>query len=228
MQETLLRLLKGFAPGIDVVEPSRSLHFDYHIALASMPLAFRTDEANCPSSVPYLRAEPERVERWRERLGDHGFKIGICWQGNRNAEVDSGRSFSLRFFEPLAKLPGVRLISLQKHDGVEQLLEVPGGLQIETLGADFDNPPDAFIDTAAVMESLDLIITPDTAIAHLAGALGRPTWVALKQVTDWRWLLDRSDSPWYPTIRLFRQPFPNDWSAVFAAMESQLTALLRD
>ena len=98
------------------------------------------------------------------------------------------------------------------------------GFGVETLGADFDIPPDAFIDTAAVMENLDLVITSDTAIAHLAGALGRPVWVALKHVPDWRWLLERSDNPWYPTMRLFRQPAPNDWSGVFAAMESQLGA----
>jgi ADP-heptose:LPS heptosyltransferase len=95
-------------------------------------------------------------------------------------------------------------------------------MKVETLGDDFDGGPDAFIDTAAVMECLDLVITADTAAAHLAGALGRPTWVALKHMPDWRWLLDRADSPWYPTIRLFRQPKPGDWTSVFAAMEAEL------
>jgi ADP-heptose:LPS heptosyltransferase len=99
-------------------------------------------------------------------------------------------------------------------------------MRVATLGHDFDAGSDAFIDTAAVMECLDLVITPDTAIAHLAGALGRPAWVALKHVPDWRWLLDRSDSPWYPTIRLFRQTKRDDWSGVFAAIEAELVELV--
>jgi hypothetical protein len=119
--------------------------------------------------------------------------------------IDIGRSFPLTHFEGLSKIPGVRLISLQKNAGVEQLRELPAGMSVETLGDEFDAGPDAFLDTAAAMESLDLVIASDTAVAHLAGALGRPVWVALKYVPDWRWLLDRADSPWYPTMRLFRQ-----------------------
>jgi ADP-heptose:LPS heptosyltransferase len=116
-------------------------------------------------------------------------------------------------------------MSLQKEFGVEQLEELPAGLTVETLG-EFDDGPDAFIDTAAVMESLDLIVTSDTSIAHLAGALGRPTWVALKNVPDWRWLLDRDDSPWYPTLRLFRQETSGDWTSVLANMERELRSLV--
>jgi ADP-heptose:LPS heptosyltransferase len=114
------------------------------------------------------------------------------------------------------------LISLQKGDGLEQLSGLPEGMQVETLGPDFDTGPHAFLDSAAAMMSLDLVITSDTAIAHLAGALGRPVWLALQQVPDWRWLLDRSDSPWYPTMRLFRQKQRGDWSGVFAQMETEL------
>jgi hypothetical protein len=223
VQDPLVRLLKNLAPGIEVVAlSSQGFDFDFYAALLSMPLAFRTTLANVPSNVPYLRAESDRVASWRERLGDTGFRIGICWQGNRDPEIDKGRSFSPRYFETLAKLPHVRLISLQKNDGVGQLHELPNWMKIETLGDSFDAPPDAFVDTAAVMENVDLVITSDTAIAHLAGALGRPTWVALKHVPDWRWGLDRSDSPWYPTIRLFRQATPDDWSGVFAEMASNL------
>ena len=109
----------------------------------------------------------------------------------------------------------MRLISLQKHHGLDQLTNLPPGATVESLGDEFDSGPDAFIDTAAVMSNLDLIITSDTSIAHLAGALGRPTWVALKYVPDWRWLLDRDDSPWYPTMRLFRQETPGNWRFVF-------------
>jgi ADP-heptose:LPS heptosyltransferase len=119
-------------------------------------------------------------------------------------------------------LPGVCLISLQKHHGVDQLNDLPEGMKIETLNHDFDAGPDAFIDTAAIMESLDLVITTDTAIAHLAGALGRPVWVVLSEVPDWRWMLDRTDSPWYPTMRLFRQQQRGEWPPVFSAMAERL------
>jgi Tfp pilus assembly protein PilF len=227
VQDVLVRLMKGLGPEIGVVGmTSHPPEFDCHAALLSMPLAFGTNLSSCPASVPYLRAEPDRIEHWRTRLGRGGFKIGICWQGKELAKIGRGRSFSVRHFEGLAKLPGVRLISLQKGDGVEQLRGLPPEVNVETLGEDFDVSPDAFIDTAAVMEVLDLVITTDTAIAHLAGALGRPTWVALKNVPDWRWFLGRTDSPWYPTMRLFRQSARDDWAGVFAAMESQLAGML--
>src|SRR5205823_3430382 len=132
-----------------------------------------------------------------------------------------------RHFERIAKLPGVRLISLQKNAGAEQLRDLPAGMNVQTLGNPLDPGPDALVDTAAIMENLDLVITSDTAVAHLAGALGRPVWVALNFVPDWRWLLDRTDSPWYPTMRLFRQTERGNWQSVFAAMEAQLGGLLR-
>jgi len=123
---------------------------------------------------------------------------------------------------PLADVPGIRLISLQRHDGLEQLGSLPDGLRIETLGDDLDAGPDAFIDTAAAMQNLDLVITSDTSVAHLAGALGRPVWVALQHVPDWRWLLDGEECPWYPTMRLFRQSRRGDWAGVFDRMAAQL------
>ena len=138
------------------------------------------------------------------------------------APADIGRSFSVRHFESLSKIPNVRLISLQKNTGLEQLADAPDGMKVESFADQLDTGPDAFIDTAAVMENLDLIITSDTAIPHLAGALGRPTWVALKYAPDWRWLLDRPDSPWYPTMRLFRQDSYNSWPSVFSEIESEL------
>ena len=189
----------------------------------SLPRLFHTELSSIPNKVPYLRAEAELEARWKARIGEHGFKIGIAWQGNPRGKIDDGRSIPLEKFVSLGRVPGVRLISLQKHVGLDQLA---GDIEIETLGDAFDNGPDAFIDTAAVMNSLDLIITSDTSIAHLAGALGRPTWVALKQVPDWRWLLDREDSPWYPTLRLFRQPQRDDWASVFATIERELRSLL--
>lgn len=120
----------------------------------------------------------------------------------------------------------MRLISLQKADESAELNDLPPGMAVEQLGADFDAGPDAFIDSAAVMQALDLVISSDTALAHLAGALGRPVWTVLKYVPDWRWLLDRNDTPWYPTMRLFRQPAPGDWTSVFAQISAALSGLI--
>jgi ADP-heptose:LPS heptosyltransferase len=195
--------------------------------LLSLPRAFGTKLESIPGKVPYLRADPNRIERWKRRLGSNGFKIGIAWQGNSKARIDSGRSFAVTEFLGVSQIPGVRLISLQKREGREQLDRLPAGMKVETLEEDFDAGPDAFLDSAAVMENLDLVISSDTAIAHLAGALARPVWVALKHVPDWRWLMERRDSPWYPTARLFRQPSREDWTSVFAAMEKELAALPR-
>jgi hypothetical protein len=172
-----------------------------------------------PANAPYLAADPARIEHWRDMKG--GFRIGIAWQGNPNRVEDRGRSIPLECFRPLLGIPGVRLISLQTGPGMEQLPMLP---EVETLGASFDAGPDAFLDTAAVMMGLDLVITSDTSIAHLAGALGRPVWVALRAAPDWRWMLDRPDSPWYPTMRLFRQTTRNDWSPVFEAMAAELAS----
>ena len=133
-----------------------------------------------------------------------------------------GRSFPVVLFRALSGLPGIRLISLQKNAGEEQLDALSGDLRIERLGADFDAGPDAFLDTAAVMESVDLVITSDTSIAHLAGALGRPTWVALKHIPDWRWLLGRADCPWYPSHTLFRQERRGDWDGVFERIRGRV------
>jgi tetratricopeptide (TPR) repeat protein len=192
--------------------------FDTWCPLLSLPHLFGM-QAPMP---PYLAANAGRVAAWRERIGTHGRRIGIAWQGNPVAAVERGRSIPLREYLPLAQVPDVRLISLQKHHGLEQLATVPDGLRIETLGEDFDAGPDAFIDTAAVMQCLDMVITSDTSVAHLAGALGRPVWVGLQHVPDWRWLLEGEDCLWYPTMRLFRQTRRGDWSGVFARMAEQL------
>lgn len=228
VQDPLERLLESLGPSVR----SRKLtapppEFDYHIPLLSMPLAFRTNASTIPAKMPYLAAEPDRIRYWSGKIGGDGLKIGICWQGAKGGEVDIGRSLPVRQFEGIAAIPGVRLFSLQKHAGAEQLFDLPADVKIETFGDDFDAGPDAFIDTAAIMETLDLVITSDTAVAHLAGALGRPVWVALNHVADWRWLLDRSDSPWYPTMKLFRQTERGNWRRVFAEMEMRLLEMLR-
>jgi hypothetical protein len=181
--------------------------------MMQLPQALGLTPAQFAPRIPYLRAESERVARWKERIGSHGFKIGIAWQGNPDKRIDVGRSSPLAAFSPLADIPGVRLISLQTHHGMEQIGQVPFGGKIEQLGEDFDSGPDGFLDTAAVMEHLDLVITVDTSLGHLAGALGRPAIVLLKAVgADWRWLYQRSDTAWYPSLRLLRQRKPGDWN----------------
>jgi tetratricopeptide (TPR) repeat protein len=223
----LIRLLRPLTEQINAVSAIQSNDsFDFQCALMDLPLCFHTSLSSIPNETPYLRAEEDLVGRWKERIGGDGFKIGIAWQGNPQGTVDQGRSIPLEEYVPLSRLPGARLISLQKLHGLDQLARLPAGAKIESLGDDFDAGPDAFVDTAAVMENLDLIITSDTSIAHLAGALGRPTWIALKYVPDWRWLLDRDDSPWYPTVRLFRQAERGNWNSVFAKIERELRSLL--
>lgn len=218
----LLGLIRGVAGEVQLVAAGDPLpDTDFYCPMASLPLAFKTNLDSIPSAIPYLHAEPYRVERWARVLGDQGLRLGICWQGKATAKVDQGRSFPLKMLKPLSEVPGVRLISLHKGAGEAQLQDLPPGMAVQTLGPHFDEDG-AFLDTAAVMKHCHLVITSDTAIAHLAGALGVPVWVALKFVPDWRWLLNRSDSPWYPTMRLFRQSAPGDWGPVFNEMALHL------
>ena len=224
----LHRLLRTLGGGIEITDRQPyGEHYDCQCALMSLPGVFGTTVETIPATVPYLRAEAALVAQWRERLGPHGFKIGISWQGNPSGKIDIGRSLPLCCFAPLASIPGVRLISLQKRHGLDQLQSLPPGMTVETLGEEFDEGPDAFVDSAAIIENLDLVISSDTGIVHLAGALGRPVWVAIKHLPDWRWLLERPDSPWYPTMRLFRQTEPGDWAGVFdrvaVALQHRLT-----
>ena len=222
VQPRIARLIGSLTDAPRIVRAGEALPpFDLECPLMSLPAIRGTTEATIPASIPYLFAEPEAVTRWRAVLGDTGFRVGIAWQGNAARREDGGRSIPLEHYLPLASVPGVRLISLQKdvapRCATDQLTPA---MRIETLGEDFDSGPDGFIDTAAVMINLDLVITSDTAVAHLAGALGRPVWVALRAVPDWRFMLERPDSPWYPTMRLFRQVARDAWGPVFAAMRA--------
>ncbi|MGF1457074.1 MAG: tetratricopeptide repeat protein [Alphaproteobacteria bacterium] len=191
-------------------------HYCAH--LMSLPWALGTRLDTIPWAGPYIDADPQTRDRWRPRIEGPGFKIGIAWQGNPDHAMDNERSVPLTAYKPLSEIEGVRLISLQKNFGAEQLDSLPEGMAVERLGPDFDAGPDAFRDTAAVMAGLDLVVTTDTAMAHLAGAMGVPVFVALRQVPDWRWLLKRADTPWYPSMRLFRQRVRGDWDGVVAAM----------
>ena len=213
---------------------------DVHASLLSLPMILGTTLENIPAES-YLSVDSATVEKWRPIVAralcrreqrdtdsakktDHVFKIGIAWQGNRAHKGDRWRSFPLTNFAHLAKLPGVRLISLQKSDGSEQLAERIGRFPVAELTRPDKGHKDRrdFLDTAAVMRQLDLVVTPDSSLAHLAGSLGIRVWVPLSTVGEWRWLIDRDTSPWYPTLRLFRQTSFADWDSVFQRMADAL------
>lgn len=189
---------------------------DYHIALMSLPMMFKTRLETIPAEIPYLYPDEDLVTYWLDQLAkDTNIKIGICWQGNAHYQSQAlqhavaAKSCSVTAFEPLARIPGISLYSLQKMNGTEQLADI--NFVIHDLGPDFDESHGRFMDSAAVIKNLDLVITIDTSIAHLAGALGVDVWVLLSHPADWRWLLERTDTPWYPTMRLFRQEKGDTW-----------------
>ena len=219
----LHRLLQR-CPGIDrlVPEGADPPDFDVHAPLLTLPALLGTTLASVPAEVPYLSAEPELVEHWQQRLtGLRGLRVGIVWQGNPRHKWDRYRSLPLPLLEPLARVEGVCLVSLQQGPGKEQLGLLGSRFPV-TLFEDTPDDPPSFEKTAAVLKNLDLLICCDTAVAHLAGALGVPVWVAIPYLSDWRWLQVREDSPWYPTMRLFRQKRLGDWSPVFDRMTQEL------
>ncbi|MBT6495300.1 MAG: hypothetical protein HOL01_12185, partial [Planctomycetaceae bacterium] len=224
----LAKLLDGCG-GIDqlIVKDDELPDFDIEAPLLSLPRILETTTETIPADVPYLTADEKLVARWQKwRANIDGFTVGICWQGNRDYPRDSERSPQLATFAPLAAILGVKLVSLQKGEGCEQISEVE--FDVVQPGDDFDGTTGAFMDTAALMKNLDLVVTSDTAIPHLAGALGVPVWVALPFLPDWRWMLDREDSPWYPSMRLFRQPTAGDWETPFANIATALQDLVNN
>jgi Tfp pilus assembly protein PilF len=218
-QPQLASLLAGSKDIGRVVARGEPLgEFDAYVPLLSLPHLLQIDEANIPRDVPYLFPSQQLVEKFREELaGQCGYKIGISWQGSPHNPSDRTRSFRLAEFSELVKLPGVQLYSLQFGTGREQV----SGFETDTL-VDLGDRLGDFDNTAAIVQNLDLVITCDSALAHLAGGLGVPVWVPLPLVPDWRWLQDREDSPWYPTMRLFRQSRRGDWSEPFARMREVL------
>lgn len=217
----LVQLLKESGIKAKLVDNSREIpEFDYHCPLMSLPMAFSTTLSTIPNDTPYLGVSQKRVAKWRSRINPKTFNIGINWQGAKS-KVDLGRSFPVALFEPVSKLADINLYSLQRFDGEEQLESLPMGMRVERFGDSFDSEG-AFLDTAGVMKNLELVITSDTSIAHLAGGLGCPVWLILKKGAEWRWMLNRDTSPWYPSMRLFRQTSSGDWESVFAAVEEAL------
>ncbi|WP_208852264.1 tetratricopeptide repeat protein [Roseomonas genomospecies 6] len=220
------RLLRSLGPDIQVLVrgPAPAPH-DVHCPLMSLPRAFGTDLASIPAPPSYLSAEPDETARWGRRIADvetgmsGGPRVGLVWAGNPKHRNDRNRSIPVDRLAPLLALPGLRLFSLQTGDAHTTL---PAALPDLTVGIR------DFADSAAILANLDLVIAVDTATIHLAGALGVPAWLLLPYAPDWRWLLDRADSPWYPSLRLFRQPRPGDWDSVLYAVATALKRFAAD
>lgn len=221
--KTLFETLDGadLVIGYDALLPA--LDWDFWVPMLSLPHLCGTHLDNIPDHLPYLHADSDLIEQWSRRLPSDGLRVGLMWKGNPAHDNDADRSLpGLGLLEPLGNIPGIRFISLQKdHD--EDETHVPR-LPLWHLDEIHD-----FADSAAIISQLDLIITVDTAIAHLAGALGKPCWVMLPAYqTDWRWLLDRSDSPWYPNVmQLYRQRAMGDWASVIVEVSTALETFAR-
>jgi tetratricopeptide (TPR) repeat protein len=196
---------------------------DLQVPMMSLPGLLDPLLARAGAMVPYLAAEAPLVRAWRRRLGEDGrLKVGIGWQGNPAYRADHARSIPVARFAPLADVADVRLIALQKGEGRSQLEGLHPKPAIEDLGAELDETTGAFVDTAAAMAGLDLVVTSDSAIAHLAGALGVEVWLLLAHVPDWRWGIGGTGCPWYPSMRVFRQDRPGDWDDLMARVAGEL------
>lgn len=226
VQEGFEAFARGF-PGVDRVLDAAPVpvEFDYYVHPMSLPGVFGTDLATVPAPIPYLAPEPERVARWTQRIAHgNGLRVGLVWAGNPTHLRDRFRSLALAQLAPLASVPGVRFFALQKGSGEREAAAPPAGFAIDNLGPELGD----FLDTAAVIASLDLVISVDTSVAHLAGALGRPIWTLLPRPADWRWLQDGETSPWYPTMRLYRQRTRGDWAEVIARVRDDLLRAARE
>ena len=222
-QPQLTRLL-GTMPELDhVLAKGDALPaFDVHAPLLSLPMIFDTTPETIPGDVGYIRADGRLVEAWKDRLsGFAGRKVGLCWQGNPEFPGDRWRSIPLKYFAVLLDDPSSTFINLHKGAGEGQIAECGLTDRIVNYGAEVTS----LVDTAAIMENLDLVITSDTSVAHLAGAMGRPVWTLLQFAPNWRWVGEREDTPWYPTMRLFRQKFRGDWQGVFTDVGRALAGL---
>jgi hypothetical protein len=222
---SLLSRIEGVAK---VIPRGQSLpRFDVRCPLQSLPRFMGTDDLSMiPSHVPYLGVAPERRAKWQALLGprDGAKLVGLCWAGSGDDPNASRRTRSLDLFRPLAKISGVRFVSLQKGPEAVQAINAGADFPIVTLDAqmlDFD-------DAAALVEQLDLVISVDTSIAHLAGALAKPVWVLISQMPDFRWLYERRDSPWYPTMRLYRRGNGERWPAVVTRLVDDLQLWVND
>jgi Flp pilus assembly protein TadD len=242
-------LLETFTGIDELVEPSSGgiseIEFDFFVPLMSLPCLFKTKPETIPRSVPYIHPSPEKIKHWQDRINKHTFNVGIVWAGNPTSQYEGaemmgfehlnlvwagkpsskiadGRSDSLECFAPIAMIESVQLYGLQKGQAAEQAEELSNVINVINFGDEFED----FSDTAGVIENLDLIISVDTSVAHLAGAMGKPVWVLIPYSPDWRWMLEREDSPWYPTMRLFRQQRKGNWGHVFERVANELGTLV--
>lgn len=217
-----LQRLFATLPGVDRVHAlgeTLPQDWDYWTRPMRLPRLFDTELTTIPAEVPYLRARPEMAEHWRDLLPQQGLRVGLAWRGNANFENDADRSLpSLMSLAPLAAVHA-HFVSLQKGAGEAEALQPPSGMSLLAVGGQLAD----FADTAAVIANLDLVISVDTAVAHLAGALGKPCWLLLPDYRcDWRWMADRNDTPWYPSMHLFRQPRGGGWAPVIAEVAAAL------
>ena len=225
--KALFASLEGADAVISFDEQIPATGWDFWTPLLSIPHYCKTRIDSIPARIPYLHVPPNRIAKWASFLPEDGLRVGLAWKGNPLFENDTDRSLpSLDVLAPLWAVPGVCFVSLQKGAGEGEAAQPPGGLPLINLGPQLED----FADTAAAVANLDLVICVDTAIAHLTGALGKPCWVMLPEYkTDWRWLADRTDSPWYPGImRLFRQPAMGNWTAVVTGLVTALEQSLQD
>ncbi|MCA9770024.1 tetratricopeptide repeat protein [Candidatus Dependentiae bacterium] len=233
IQKQLIPLFSN-CPYIDQLIPSGSAYPERnaHASLMSLPCIFRSTQQTLPNNVPYLFPDQQLVKYWKKKIKDDtNFKIGICWQVNMHNDSSrypiARRGIPLEHFYALAKQPGITLYSLQRHDGQKDLDNLPDDVHIISFD-DLDTENGAFMDTAALMQHLDVVICPDTAIAHLAGALGIPVYVLLPYQSDWRWLSGKSYSPWYPSMRVFKQEKPFEWKSVFKRVFQRISHIIHD
>jgi hypothetical protein len=219
IQKPLIPLL-SLCPYIDEIvsnkEPVPAC--DAHATLMSLPAIFNDNESSFPCTIPYLCTSDQLIAEWKTILNNNtNFKVGICWQADIQNDLSrlpiARRGCPLKNFELLQRIENISFYSLQKYDGVEELSTISNSFVIHHF-SDLDEKSGPFLETAALMKNLDLIITVDTATAHLAGGLGCTVWLLLPYTTDWRWIYNRTDSPWYPTMRIFRQQNPHDWQSV--------------
>jgi hypothetical protein len=220
-----LGMLLISTPGVAGIAPLPDLlpHFDVQQSLHSLPLIFGTTLATIPADVPYVFPDPAAVQRWKARIDRSKpmLHVGLCWAGSPKHPNDRRRSIDPAQLAPLANVRNVRFYALQKELTLAQTRRLPSSVNLIDFGPDLQD----FVETAAAIANLDLVIAVDTSIAHLAGALGKPVWTLLPFHADWRWMLSRSDSPWYPTMRLLRQPRPDDWPTLLQHVAAELSAL---
>ena len=218
-------LLQNYADIDEMLELSfdkqTDADFDLHVSLMDLPAISGTTLETIPAETPYIHPDPAKVTYWRDKLDDPNLKVGIVWAGSPSHGNDHNRSCELELFAPLAGIDGVRLYGLQKGPAEAQARKLSPVTELTSLSESLND----FSDTAAAIANLDLVISVDTAPAHLAGAMARPTWVLLPFAPDWRWMLDWTDSPWYPTTRLFRQNQWGDWDPVFQCIHEELRQL---